>query len=157
MTKPKLPTAKQARLSAYRMHSLIVRAAGDGCQGYRVVPGECNGVLQCAHLVSKEQAGWVSTLQRNGIVLCAKHHQVIDNNRHRWLQLLEFYGLAPLVLELQGIQDRSMGLPTRGAKWWRSEAERLHGVCVSSGIEPVGVIRLMIRWIEEQRETTCNA
>ena len=146
--KKKLPTAKQARQAAYALHSLIIRDTKPFCQGKFHLPGDCNGVLQCAHIISKEQAGRISTRIDNGVTLCAKHHQQIDNNRVRWFQLVVQGQLMQNVIELQRVQDESMvSSNSRSAAWWREEAARLHGECVARSIEVRGVTKLMLDWI----------
>ena len=133
--KKNLPTKKQSKAAAIKLHSLIVRDAANGCAALGHLPGVCVGPLQCAHLISKEQAGRISTATLNGVGLCAKHHQVIDKNRVRWLQLLDCLFLRELVHALQEHQDQSMEneIP-RNASWWRNESGRLYWQCVKANI-----------------------
>ena len=150
----KAPTIQQCRRAAFKLHSLIVRDAGTGCAAADILPGICNGALQCAHLVSKEQAGWVALDQINGVTLCAKHHMVIDSNRHRWLILISELDLVSLVLELQAENDRAKSHePRRGVDWWRHELLRLWHFCECFDIDTESVPQYVHVWCRRQIST----
>lgn len=155
-TMSKAPTLKQAKKACLQLHSLIVRANNDGCQANGILPHECVGHMQCAHIIPKKGNAFASLHEWNGWSLCQAHHRYIDNSANigRWLHLVNKTCGTELINYLLRIHDKRLEDHGPGSrlKWYRSELVRLAWACDSYGI-PIRPLPLHIKvWLESQPE-----
>lgn len=149
----KAPSKKQAKAAALQLHSLIVRANGNGCAAAGVLPGVCGPGRQCAHIVPKKRNQWVSTDPDNGWVLCNGHHRMVDTDPARWLRLVIVTVGANAVLMWQEYSDLVReDPPCSPLKWWRREVVELMKVAESVGADLSQVPAHVKRWVYEQQQ-----
>lgn len=148
----KAPTRKQAKAAALQLHSLIVRANGNGCAAAGVLPGECGPGRQCAHIIPKRQNSWVATDPDNGWVLCPGHHRMVDADPVRWLRLVRATIGVEWVLLMQDACDVAReGRGVSPLMWWRREVLDLLWVAGDYGAD-ISQIPLHVRqWAIQQQ------
>jgi hypothetical protein len=133
-------TLKQAKQASLILHSVLVRFWGSSCQAVGVLPYECAGPLQCAHIVPKRANTASAVDPLNGWALCAGHHLQVDSNPARWLAMVDHTGVSTLVHDWMNQVDdaNENGLLVDGdrvtpLRWWRRQAAVLWWRCVSEG------------------------
>jgi hypothetical protein len=118
--------------AATRLHSKIVRARGvcEYAAAYTGLAPDCDGPLQCAHIIRRRYARTQTDLN-NALCLCAKHHAWLD------LHLADFIHWVgeDRYRELQHKADagiQATGLST--LMFWRGERARLTDIAKGMGL-----------------------
>ena len=131
---------KQAKAASLMLHSVLVRFWGGTCQAAGVLPYECAGPLQCAHIVPKRANTASAVDPLNGWALCAGHHLQVDTNPARWLAMVDRTGVHSLVHAwMDQVDDANAnGLLVDGERvtalrWWRHQTAVLWWRCVTEG------------------------
>lgn len=165
MSKPKAPTLKQAKAATTKLHSMIVRARNPHCEAVGVLPGECGGPLQHAHIVPKERNTQVAADPCNGLTLCAGHHIAIDTQPVYWLRMVQATVGVAIVFEWQRDADRAHreGLWVGGfgtgrpyvevspLKFWRHHLRMLAAVAEASRMSLDPLPNYIIDWLRTQQ------
>ena len=151
-SKPKAPTLKQAKAACLQIHSLIVRTQGNfECEAKGIIPGPCDPVMHCAHIIPKRRNTHISTELSNGWCLCASHHRLVDLNPAQWHRLVYTQSIHNRVERLQQTQERLKVEETRSPMMrYRSRLPELVNVARARGVDLSPVPRHILKWVESQ-------
>lgn len=156
---PKPPTLKQAKTACLQIHSLIVRhRAHHLCQAVGVIPGGCEGPLQCAHIIPKRRNTHVNLEVGNGWCLCSKHHILVDQNPAQWLRMVMSRSQGvDVALALQRLQEQRKGEAMSVSEGgisammrYRTELVDLIGFAQVTDVPLAPVPKHILRWVEAQ-------